>query len=140
MANINSKKLPKKFKLALNSLESLEILLQELYDEASKNIMEIQKEINRLSQSTTLNEEVMDSKVKYAKAMNDYSANKLKAIGAKTDIAKLMLEVIKYQGNTKKMAEESEELPENWGDMMSMMDDEPQGQSNEANKTKVYKI
>ena len=37
-------KLPKKYKLKLNSTQKIEELLQELYDEADKNIVEIQKE------------------------------------------------------------------------------------------------
>ena len=38
----------KKYKLKLNSSEKLEVLLQELYDEACKNIEQIQTEMNKL--------------------------------------------------------------------------------------------
>jgi flagellar biosynthesis/type III secretory pathway protein FliH len=44
-------------------------LLQELYEEADKNIVEIQNEINKLTNSVQLNEEIMDAKAKYAKAI-----------------------------------------------------------------------
>ena len=94
-----------RLKLKLNNLSVLEALLQELYDETSKNINEIQNEINRLSNSVQLNEEIMDSKVKYAKAMNDYSSNKNKALSTKLDIAKLMAEVFKFNGNISKIVE-----------------------------------
>lgn len=125
----------KYLKLRINNLTILEALLQELYDESTKNIYEIQNEMNRLSNSVQLNEEIMDSKVKYAKAMNDYSSNKNKALGTKLDVAKLMAELYKFQGNVKKMNQESEELP-NWGDVISKLND----MDEENDNTKVYKM
>ena len=92
-------KLPKRYKLKLNSVEKIEELLQELYEEADKNIVEIQTEMNKLSNSVELNNEIVDAKAKYAKAMNDFIINKDKAIGRKLDIAKLMSEILKYNGN-----------------------------------------
>lgn len=125
----------KYLKLRVNNLTILEALLQELYDESTKNIYEIQNEMNRLSNSVQLNDEIMDSKVKYAKAMNDYSSNKNKALGTKLDVAKLMAELYKFQGNIKKMNQESEELP-NWGEVISQIND----MSEEQENTKVYKM
>lgn len=125
----------KYLKLRVNNLTILEALLQELYDESTKNIYEIQNEMNRLSNSVQLNEEIMDSKVKYAKAMNDYSSNKNKALGTKLDVAKLMAELYKFQGNIKKMNQESEELP-NWSEVISQIND----MSEEQENTKVYKM
>ena len=94
-------KLPKKYKLKLNSTQKIEELLQELYDEADKNIVEIQKEMNKLANSVQLDQEIVDAKAKYAKAMNDFITNKDKAIGRKLDIAKLMSEILKFNGNVK---------------------------------------
>lgn len=125
----------KNLKLRINNLTILEALLQELYDESTKNIYEIQNEMNRLSNSVQLNDEIMDSKVKYAKAMNDYSSNKNKALGTKLDVAKLMAELYKYQGNVKKMNQESEELP-NWGDVISQINE--MGEENGG--TKIYSM
>lgn len=127
----------KNLKLRLNSLCNLECLLQELYDETSKNINEIQNEINRLSSSVQLNEEIMDSKVKYAKAMNDYSSNKNKALSTKLDIAKLMAEIYKFNGNISKMNKESEELP-NWGDLVSTINE--MSEDGKQDNTQVYKM
>lgn len=126
-------------KLKLNNLTILEALLQELYDETSKNINEIQTEINRLSNSVQLNEEIMDAKVKYAKAMNDYSSNKNKALSTKLDIAKLMAEIYKFGGNISKMNKESEELP-NWGDVISTINEMGEGKENSEPETKIYKM
>ena len=94
-------KLPKKYKLKLNSAQKIEELLQELYDEADKNIVEIQKEMNKLANSVQLDQEIVDAKAKYAKAMNDFITNKDKAIGRKLDIARLMSEILKFNGNVK---------------------------------------
>ena len=97
-------KLPKKYKLKLNSAQKIEELLQELYEEADKNIVEIQNEMNKLANSVQLDQEIVDAKAKYAKAMNDFITNKDKAIGRKLDIAKLMSEILKFNGNVKLIA------------------------------------
>ena len=108
-------KLPKKYKLKLNSIDKIEELLQELYEESDKIIVEIQNEMNKLSASVQLNNEIVDAKAKYAKAMNDFITNKDKAIGRKLDIAKLMSEVLKYNGNIK-MAITEGEIPD-WNEI-----------------------
>jgi hypothetical protein len=108
----------KKIKIKLNNPARLEDLLQELYSEACQNIEQIQTEMNKLSNSIRLNEEIMDAKTKYAKAMNDYIANKGKAINIKLDIAKLMSEVIKYQGNVGKTLNESD-IPGDWDELIA---------------------
>ena len=132
-----NKPTPKKYKLKLNSMSHLEVLLQELYDETSKNIVEIQNEINKLSSSTQLNNEIMDAKAKYAKAMNDFSSNKNKALATKMDIAKLMTEVIKFNGNVKKMNEESEAIPD-WGAFVSNINERAENNNMLENTVEVY--
>ena len=101
-------KISKKYKLKLNSIEKIEELLQELYDEADKNIVEIQNEMNKMSNSVQLGNEIVDAKAKYAKAMNDFITNKDKAIGRKLDIAKLRSEILKFNGDIKKAVSEGE--------------------------------
>ena len=86
---------PKRFKVKLNSPEKIEELLQELYNEACKNIEEIQTQMNKVANSVQLNDEIMDAKAKYAKAMNDFIVSKDKAIGRKLEIAKLLSEILK---------------------------------------------
>lgn len=108
----------KRFKIKLNSIDELEALLQELYDETCMNIIEIQREIEKLTNSTDLSLETMDGKSKYAKAVNDYSTNKNKALATKMDVAKMMVEVIKHNGNAKNAMEAVEEVPDNWGDAL----------------------
>ena len=117
-------KLPKKYKLKLNSTEKIEELLQELYEESDKIIVEIQNEMNKLSNSVQLNEEIVDAKAKYAKAMNDFITNKDKAIGKKLDIAKLMSEILKYNGNIKIAVTEGE-IPD-WDEITNALVDNSQ--------------
>ena len=111
----------KRYKLRLNSLDKIEELLQELYNEADKNIVEIQNQMNKLSNSVALNDEIMDSKTKYAKAMNDFITKKDKAIGRKLDIAKLMTEIHKFNGDVRKMVD-NEESVGNWEDLKDVVE------------------
>ena len=108
----------KTYKIKLNSVDNIQELLQEQYNEACSTIMQIQNEINKLTQSINLNDEVMDAKTKYAKAINDFITNKDKAIGRKLEIAKLMNEIVKYNGKVKKILEESEVVGD-WSDFIS---------------------
>jgi len=125
-------KISKRYKLKLNSVEKIEELLQELYDEADKNIVEIQNEMNKLSNSVQLNEEITDAKAKYAKAMNDYISNKDKAIGRKLDIAKLMSEILKYNGNVKLAVTEGQ-IPD-WQALQNVLSD-----TSDDNKEEIEK-
>ena len=133
-----SKKINKKYKLSLNSVSKLQELLQEQYDEADRNIIEIQLEMNKLANSVELNNEIIEAKAKYAKAMNDFIASKDKAIGRKLEIAKLMSEIIKHNGDTKK-ANESIELPEDWTAITEKIVNSPIVLE-ENNKTEKYYI
>ena len=101
-------KLKKDYKLKLNSVEKIEELLPESYNETNRMVNEIQEQMNKLSSSVNLNQEPMDAKAKYSKAMNDFLSNKEKAISRKLDIAKLMSEIIKFNGNIKAAVQESD--------------------------------
>ena len=125
-------KISKKYKLKLNSAEKIEELLQELYDEADKNIVEIQNEMNKLSNSVRLSEEIVDAKAKYAKAMNDYISNKDKAIGRNLDIAKLMSEILKFNGNVK-MAVAEGEIPD-WQEITNALVDNSEQEDDNVEK------
>jgi len=83
-----------KFKIELNDVQNIKDLLQITYDLADEQLKQAQDEINKLANSTRLQEEVMDSKSRYAKAMNDYMGIKDKAISKKLEIAKLMSEIL----------------------------------------------
>lgn len=112
----------KQFKIKLDDKDNVQELLQEIYNEACKNIEEAQRHINKIESSTNINEEVIDGKSKYAKAINDFIATKDRAIGRKLDVAKTMAEILKINGNvTQNFTEGS--VPDNWDVMMSNMPD-----------------
>ena len=93
----------KRYKVRLNSTEKIEELLQEIYDQACRQLNEIQNEINKLTNSTNLGADgvTMDDKSRYAKAIHDYLGDKGKAIAAKFEIAKFMGEIVKHNGDAK---------------------------------------
>lgn len=89
----------RKFKLKLNSLEKVEVVLQETYDDTQKQQNLILGKISELEASTKLSEATIDEKVKYAKAMHDYITDNEKIISRKIEISKLMAEIFKASGN-----------------------------------------
>lgn len=95
-----------KFKIELNNANNVRDLLQETYRLADQQLVQAQDEMNKLANATRLQEEVMDSKQKYSKAMNDYLTIKDKAIRTKLDIAKLMTEIMNHNGDVKEAVEQ----------------------------------
>ena len=51
----------KRYRLKLNSLEKIEELLQELYNESDKNIVEIQNQMNKCAQALADAQEKLNS-------------------------------------------------------------------------------
>ena len=88
-----------KYNVKLNSIDKIEQLLQETYDLASKQIIHVQEEINKLTNSSPLADSTMDEKAKYAKAMHDFMGDRDKAITRKFEIAKFMGEILKHHGD-----------------------------------------
>ena len=93
----------KRIKVRLSSVEKIEELLQEVYDQACRQINEIQNEINKLVNSTNLGSDdfTMDDKAKYFKAIHDLTGDKKSAIQTKLDIVKFMGEMVKHDGDAK---------------------------------------
>jgi hypothetical protein len=89
----------KKYTVKLNNIEKIEQLLQETYDLANRQTTQIQEEINKIANTTIINELDIDGKEKYAKIMNGYISLQQKAIQQKFDVAKLMSEVLKHNGD-----------------------------------------
>ena len=89
----------KKIKIRLNSTEKIEELLQEIYDQACRQINMVQNEINKLIASTNLADATSDSKSKYAKAMHDFHGDLNRALATKVELLKFMGEVAKHNGD-----------------------------------------
>lgn len=89
----------KNYIVKINSIDKIEQLLQEIYDQCVKQYTEIQNEMNKLSNSCNLAEVTIDEKVKYSKAMHDLFGDKEKVLKMKFEVSKLMTEFIKHNGN-----------------------------------------
>lgn len=101
----------KKYKVKLNSIEKIEQLLQETYDIASQTHKSLQDEINKIANTTVVNDLDIDGKEKYAKIMANYYSLQQKANAQKQDIAKLMAEVVKQNGDVKGALNEASKMP-----------------------------
>jgi hypothetical protein len=97
----------KNYVVKLNSLEKVEQLLQEIYDQSVKHLNEIQNEMNKLSNSTNLADITLEEKTKYFKAVHDLIGDKNKAIAMKFDIAKFMGEILKHHGDIEKTLDDT---------------------------------
>ena len=128
-----------KLKIELNDLQNLRDLLQETYMLASEQIVQAQNEINKLSVSTQLENEAMDAKSKYAKAINDYLGMKDKAISKKIDIAKILADVCDHNGDVKSAlgnGNNTKDMDFNFDDIKKMIDNNMQ----DKEKTKTIEL
>lgn len=90
-----------RYTVKLNSVEKIEQLLQEIYNQTCQELQEIQNEINKLGNSTTLVDATIEEKTKYAKAMNDFTTTKIKTVQLKFEVAKFMGEIVKHNNSLK---------------------------------------
>lgn len=128
-----------RYKIELNSSENLKNLLQETYELADAQLVQAQNEINKLSNSTNLQDEIMDAKQKYSKAINDYLSIKDKAIAKKLDIAKMLSEIIKYNGNVENALSDSQ-AQKNTSFNFDKIREIINGSTDENNKTETIKL
>jgi hypothetical protein len=91
----------KKYAVRLNNLDKIEQLLQETYNLACQQHTQIQNEINKIINTTKLNELDMEGKERYGKTLANYMKLQQASITQKYDIAKLMAEVVKFNGDVK---------------------------------------
>lgn len=89
----------KRINIKLNSDDKIEQLLQESYNNSCRQYIQIQEEINKIANTTVINNLDIDGKEKYAKIMNNYLTLLQKANAQKVDIAKLLTEIKKMSGN-----------------------------------------
>jgi len=89
----------KKVKINLNSIESLQSLMQEVYNDSCLQINESQKVINELS--NTLAPETIDDVSKISREKSNALKIKDSAIKLKLESGRLMNEIIKNEGKSK---------------------------------------
>ena len=133
----------KNYIVKINSVEKIEQLLQEIYDQCVKQYTEIQNEMNKLSNSCNLAEVTIDEKVKYSKAMHDLFGDKEKVLKMKFEVSKLMTEFIKHNGNIEDTLNDSNvakntklDISEWKKQLNSIMADEVQSYELKTNKEK----
>jgi hypothetical protein len=114
-----------KLKIQVNDLQNVRDLLQTAYDLANEQIVQAQNEINKLSVATELQNESIDGKAKYAKAINDYLGIKDKAISKKLDIAKILSDICNHNGDVKDAFENGsiKDMDFNFDDIKKMVDE-----------------
>lgn len=127
-----------KLKIQLNDSQNLRDLLQEIYRISDEQIIQAQNEINKLSNATQLKDEPMDARSKYSKAINDYLGIKDKAISKKLDVAKIMSDVLHYNGNVQQALDEGANIKNmdfNFDDIKKMVDESYSDNGKEKTKT-----
>ena len=93
---------------------------------ADEQIVQAQNEINKLSVATQLQDEPMEARSKYAKAINDYLGLKDKAISKKIEIAKILTDIYHHNGDVQGALEGNEaikDMPFNFDDIKKIVDD-----------------
>jgi hypothetical protein len=128
-----------KLKIELNDSQNLRDLLQNTYNLAEEQIVQAQNEINRLSNASRLQDEPMEARTKYAKAINDYLGMKDKAISKKLDIAKILADVLHYNGDVQTALDSgvnSKNMDFNFDDIKKMVDESYQ----DKEKTKTIEL
>ena len=101
----------KKYTVKVNNIDKVEQLLQETYNLACQQYTQIQDEINKVANTTKLKELDIDGKEKYGKVMSNYISLQQKSINQKFDIAKLMAEIIKHNGDINGSLDASKNVP-----------------------------
>ena len=102
-----------KFEIKLNNTEKIEKLLQETYDIAVQQHNSIQNEMNKIVNTTAVSNLDIDGKEKYAKIMANYISLMQKTNAQKQDIAKLMAEVVKHNGDVSKALDDAKKAQAN---------------------------
>jgi hypothetical protein len=130
-----------KFKIELNSSQNIRDVLQQAYDHADGQIVQAQNEINKMAAATRLQDEVMESKAKYGKIVNDYLSIIDKSISKKVEIAKLLTEILNHNGNVGGVVSDAQSVGKQSFDLSkikemvkSMHDEKEQTKTIELNK------
>ena len=121
----------RRYKVKLNSIEKIEELLQEIYDQACRQINSIENEMNKLVNSTNhgSDEITMDDKAKYSKALHDFMGDKIKAIAQKFEVAKFMGELVKKSGDVAAVVNDknfTKRTSLNWDEIRNGLNDDTQ--------------
>jgi hypothetical protein len=123
--------LPRKRKqdVKVNNTESLEGIMQEVYNDACLNINEAQRTINELTTGATPDD--VDDLTKIAKEKGNLLKVKDSAIRLKLDVAKLQSDIIKNNGNAESAIQERSNGTATLNDFKSIREMFKQGHNTE---------
>lgn len=128
-----------RLKIEINDVNNIREVLQESYRLADEQITQSQNEINKLAHASSLQEEPMDARAKYAKAINDYLSIKDKAISKKLEIAKVLTDIYQHNGDVKGALDDggaTANMSFNFEDIRKIVDDSFE----EKEKTKTIEL
>jgi hypothetical protein len=91
----------KRFQFALNNAQNLEVGLNEMLLELERYILQIQSEIDKLTNTTSLTNMEIDYKAEYSKAVHNLFGDKTNAMKLKLDLYKIVAEIFKANGSEK---------------------------------------
>ena len=128
-----------KYNVKLNNADKIEQLLQETYELACQQHVSIQNEINKIMNTTVVNNLDIDGKEKYGKIMKEYFSLQQKSISLKMDVAKLMSEVLKHNGDINK-ALENDNMKGSKLDLAALRKLAKDANTNANNTTEEYNI
>jgi hypothetical protein len=94
--------------IEVNNTQSLQSVMQEVYNNACNQMNDAQKVVNEISTGAT--PEDVDDWAKLAKSKTDALKLKDSAIKLKLDIGKLQSDIIKYGGNLNAVVENNSQL------------------------------
>ena len=123
--------MPRKRKqdVKVNNTESLEGIMQEVYNDACLNINEAQRTINELTTGATPDD--VDDLTKIAKEKGNLLKVKDSAIRLKLDVAKLQSDIIKNNGNAESAIQERSNGTATLNDFKSIREMFKQGHNKE---------
>lgn len=126
-------------KIVINDISNIRDVLQEAYNACDELLIQSLNEITKLTNSTPLGDEIVENKAKYVKAITDLMAVREKALGRKIEIAKLLTEIYKHNGNIKELANDSEAMKGSPFDLSKIREIVNQGiNNNQEDKTIIH--
>lgn len=117
----------KKQQIEINNNDSLQGILQEVYNDACNQINDAQRVVNEVAAGS--DPEDVDDWVKVAKAKTDALKLKDSGIKAKLDVAKLQTELIKHNGSLSEVAKANPDVvsTENFAKIREMIKQKGEG-------------
>lgn len=125
-----------KQKIKVNSADSLEGLLQEVYNDACSQINDAQRTINELASSVTV--EDVDDAAKVAKAKTDAQKIKDSGVKIKLEVGRLLKDVLKNSGNvddTVRQISGQEKLSDGFATIRQMIKDSANQQEDNTDES-----